>query len=174
MIEQKPPKHPMGTSWARWSVDSRQPDAVPRVRGHILANLACWGMRPDDEQPFTVGLVATELVTNAIRYGNPLLDLVDVLMWTDDGTVTIVVHDSTPTGPTETVAGEDDESGRGLALTRACARQSGWCRQEGGKRVWAIIGPDPLTAANTSPEPLVSARVPTVGTPDGRKSVPAA
>lgn len=87
-------------------------------------------------------LIASELVTNALRYGQGdlqlLLDLVQ-------GAVTLTVADQTPFAPLHAVhASPDAEHGRGLALVEALAARWGSRPVDGtpahGTAVWAEIG----------------------------------
>jgi anti-sigma regulatory factor (Ser/Thr protein kinase) len=86
-------------------------------------------------------LVLSELAANACRlYAGrmiktwvtmPAARMLEVAVWDPDA--------STP--PERRPLGEDDESGRGLHLVEACAREWGWSPAEaaGGKVVWARL-----------------------------------
>ncbi|MFI9783812.1 ATP-binding protein [Kitasatospora sp. NPDC051984] len=158
MIEQPPPVQPLGATWARWSVDVQQEDGVTRLRGYVRRKLTEWEYPEDAEQAFVVCLLVTELVGNALRHCKPILDMVDLLLWSSGGTVTVIVSDASPVGPTLTEAGDTDESGRGLALTVASSTACGWCRSRSGKSIWATVGPEPLTEAEHRLGELAAAR----------------
>lgn len=98
-----------------------------------------------------VALVVSELVTNAVRYGRPPVWM--RLHRTEHG-VCISVHDEAP-GATP-VGGEqvpsDAESGRGLAIVRALAADSGSSSVDGdGKLVWAQVEADPAIPLDQEP-----------------------
>ena len=72
----------------------------------------------------TVLVVVSELVTNAIRHGGT--GWVLTLTAARDGGVLVRVGDSGPGIPAAVLAGDDDTSGRGLALVRALSSAWGW------------------------------------------------
>ena len=58
-------------------------------------------------------LLISELVTNSVKYGGaPILLAIEC----DEHALQVRVRDGSPVQPTLRAAGEDDESGRGLAL----------------------------------------------------------
>ena len=81
-------------------------------------------------------LVATELVTNAVRYGEPPYDLHVRL---HGGGVVIEVWDSSLAEPVPRLAGPDDEAGRGLLIVEGIADSWGMRRDGGRKAVWCLI-----------------------------------
>ena len=84
-------------------------------------------------------LLVSELVTNAVRYGEPPIRL---KLCVDDGRIGVAVHDDgprlpvVPSGP----PGPDRPNGRGLLIVDAVARRWGVERAERGKRVWFEVG----------------------------------
>ncbi|MFI1693232.1 ATP-binding protein [Streptomyces sp. NPDC020794] len=56
---------------ATWAVDA-DPAEVARARASVSEQLTTWGL---EELDFTTELVVSELVTNAIRYGRPPIQL---------------------------------------------------------------------------------------------------
>ncbi|MGA5704745.1 ATP-binding protein [Peterkaempfera bronchialis] len=147
MIEQPPPDQPVGTRWARWTLDCITLDGVSQLRGFVQAKLTEWDYDLKDEQPFAVTLVVTELVANAAQHGDPRFGMVDLVLWSSGDTVTVLVTDSSRATPQAKTPGPQEERGRGLALTMACSKECGWWRYEPGKTVWAAIGPQPLSEA---------------------------
>ncbi|MGW1174816.1 ATP-binding protein [Kitasatospora sp. NPDC002543] len=147
MIEQQPPDQPMGARWARWTTDCTNLDGVSALRGFVQAKLTEWGYDPDDEQPFAVALVVTELSANAAQHGTPRFGMVDVVLWSSGDTVTVVVTDSSPTVPKKKEPGPQEVRGRGVALTEACSKECGWWRFGSSKTAWAALGPKPLSEA---------------------------
>jgi anti-sigma regulatory factor (Ser/Thr protein kinase) len=85
-------------------------------------------------------LIASELVTNAIRHGaSPV-----ILEITCDGdTVQVQVSDTSPDLPTPRHAGDDDEGGRGLRIVHALSDSHGVDLLDGRKTVWARIAARP-------------------------------
>jgi anti-sigma regulatory factor (Ser/Thr protein kinase) len=92
-------------------------------------------------------LIATELVSNAVRHGAiPPGGDITLSLGTSEGTVTIVVEQPTPTSSARVAdPSSDREGGFGLLLVDRLADSWG---VEHGKpgRVWfAIVGQDPLS-----------------------------
>ncbi|MFE7814167.1 ATP-binding protein [Streptomyces sp. NPDC057433] len=92
-------------------------------------------------------LMAAELVSNAVRHTKGPAAL--RVCWSPPGTLRIGAWDADPEPPELPVPferGEELESGRGLALVRACADVWGWqpLAREGnrGKYVWCELAAD--------------------------------
>ena len=81
-------------------------------------------------------LVVSELVTNAVRYGEPP---VCVSVRADETTVTVGVSDAASERPTMLVADDDAESGRGLLLMSLLSAEFGVRPDGHGKVVWARL-----------------------------------
>ncbi|MFI6443537.1 ATP-binding protein [Kitasatospora sp. NPDC050543] len=100
-----------------------------------------------NERLLEVGeLVISELVANAVEHARtPPGRLIEVrfeMVATDQ--LRIEVHDASSEHPViRPLAGDDDESGRGLCLVEALVTAWGCCPRPGGvgKFVWALIGP---------------------------------
>ncbi|MEU1202069.1 SpoIIE family protein phosphatase [Streptomyces sp. NPDC005813] len=114
---------------ADWQVPS-DPAAVGEVRASVTRRLAEWGL---EEMVFTTELVLSELVTNAIRYGNGPIR-VRVLL---DRTLICEVSDGSSTSPHLRYAASMDEGGRGLFLVAQLAERWGTRYTPGGKVIWA-------------------------------------
>ncbi|GAA4346881.1 ATP-binding protein [Angustibacter luteus] len=105
---------------------------VSRVRHALAAALSDWGVGDDDSD--VAVLLTSEIVTNAIRYGGPPMELhaelhgVDLRVSMDDGG-----HD--PVVPTENVRW-DARGGRGLHLVEALSNRWGVLNGGRGKQVW--------------------------------------
>jgi hypothetical protein len=115
----------------------------PRTaRGHIARVLEEWSM---PEFRDVAALVATELITNALletaRYAWAILP--PVRLWLRGGPpgVAVLVWDAVVAAPVPRVAGEDDESGRGLAIVAELSAAWGFYRaaDPAGKVTWAAI-----------------------------------
>jgi serine/threonine-protein kinase RsbW len=124
------------TRWSR-SFPGR-PEQVAEARRFVLAVLAG---RPEAD---AAALVASELCTNAIAHGASGgpdgLFAVTVRRGADRATVT--VQDMGSAGEPEIAApdgGGSEESGRGLLLVAAVAKDWGRCRNRLGWQVWAEL-----------------------------------
>ncbi|MGG7574128.1 ATP-binding protein [Streptomyces sirii] len=126
---------------ARRFVVSFAPDKarVGGIRRITLAHLGLWkisGPMADNAL-----LTVSELVTNAIRHaGGDNIALTVVLA---DGELRVAVTDGNPEPARIALAGDADESGRGLFIVAVIARD--WGVSDHGTTTWAILhagGPD--------------------------------
>ncbi|MEW2755582.1 SpoIIE family protein phosphatase [Streptomyces sp. NPDC048399] len=116
---------------ATWDLPS-DPVAVADARSEVSQRLSDWGL---DEITFTTELIVSELVTNAIRYGAPPVQLRLIR-----GTALICeVSDSSSTAPHMRRARMFDEGGRGLMMVAQLAERWGTRHLPGGKTIWAEI-----------------------------------
>jgi len=115
---------------AAWDLDF-DPVIVTQARRHANEQLAAWGL---DDVAFITELVVSELVTNAIRYGRPPIQL---RLIHEDTTLTSEVFDSSSTAPHMRRARTYDEGGRGLLLVGQLAQRWGTRHSPIGKTVWA-------------------------------------
>ncbi|GKQ41388.1 SpoIIE family protein phosphatase [Streptomyces sp. A012304] len=106
------------------------PAAVAGARRMASEQLAAWGLA---EFEFPTELIVSELVTNAIRYGNAPVELrlirADVLI--------CEVSDGSSTAPHLRRARVFDEGGRGLLLVAQIAERWGSRHTAAGKTIWA-------------------------------------
>ncbi|MFK0022756.1 SpoIIE family protein phosphatase [Streptomyces sp. NPDC090798] len=114
---------------ASWDVEA-DPAAVSRARANVSQQLTTWGL---DELDFTTELVVSELVTNAIRYGRPPIQLRLI----HDRTLLCEVSDDSSTTPHQRRARGYDEGGRGLLLVSQVTEHWGTRHARHGKTVWA-------------------------------------
>jgi anti-sigma regulatory factor (Ser/Thr protein kinase) len=89
----------------------------------------------------TAELVASELVTNAVRHAS---SSPTIRLCLSERAVRIEVDDLASAAPAPVVAGEDAESGRGLFLVDALCAAWGVATGAAGKTVWAEL-PLPAT-----------------------------
>ncbi|MFK0156100.1 SpoIIE family protein phosphatase [Streptomyces sp. NPDC090493] len=116
---------------ATWDLPP-DPALVADARAQVLNRLEAWHL-PD--LAFTAELVVSELVTNAIRYGQPPIQLRLIR-----GTTLICeVSDGSGTAPHLRRARTYDEGGRGLLLVAQFAQRWGTRHHAGGKTIWAEI-----------------------------------
>ncbi|MEW2513374.1 SpoIIE family protein phosphatase [Streptomyces sp. NPDC046870] len=105
------------------------PSVVARARSLVARQLTAWGMA---EAAFTTELIASELVTNAIRYAGPPVRLRLIR----GHVLTCEVSDGSSTSPRLRHARTTDEGGRGLLLVARCSERWGTRYTEDGKTVW--------------------------------------
>lgn len=102
---------------------------VARARELVVGRLSDWEL---DELGFVTELVASELVTNAIRYaGGPVR-----LRLIRDRVLVCEVSDSSSTQPRLRRARETDEGGRGLFLVAQLTDRWGCRFTSSGKTIW--------------------------------------
>ncbi len=119
----------------RASLDvTREVAAVPNTRHFVQAKLAEWELDDDDAQ--TAVLLATELVTNAVRHGRGSISL---RLRRACHALYIEVDDDGSALPDRRHAEEDDEGGRGLQLVEALSEAWGVRPQDHGKSVWCAM-----------------------------------
>ncbi|MER7461571.1 SpoIIE family protein phosphatase [Streptomyces sp. NPDC097981] len=107
-----------------------EPAVVGRARTLATRQLAVWGL---EELGFTTELVVSELVTNAIHYGSPPIQLRLIR----DRELICEVSDGSSTSPHVRRAEETDEGGRGLFMVAQLAQLWGTRYHARGKTIWA-------------------------------------
>ncbi|MCW8375820.1 SpoIIE family protein phosphatase [Streptomyces justiciae] len=114
---------------AAWRLDA-SPSAVAVARRRTREQLAAWGLNgetADDTQ-----LIVSELVTNAVRYGTPPIELRLI----HDRTLTCEVRDAGSASPHLRHAGVVEEGGRGLFITSQLSQAWGTRYTASGKTIW--------------------------------------
>ncbi|MEU0186662.1 ATP-binding SpoIIE family protein phosphatase [Streptomyces sp. NPDC006207] len=119
-----------GTTVATWNLPA-DPAAVSAARKHVTAKMRTWGL--DGATPTTV-LIASELVTNAIRHAQPPVRLRLIRCATG---LTCEVTDGSTTSPHLRRARTFDESGRGLFIVAQLTQRWGTRHHPQGKTIWA-------------------------------------
>ncbi|WP_437096423.1 SpoIIE family protein phosphatase [Streptomyces sp. enrichment culture] len=115
---------------ASWEFPSDS-SVVARARALTRAQLAAWGL---SELDFNTGLVVSELVTNAVRYGGR--GPVGLRLLRDDSLI-CEVSDRSNTSPRIRRAATTEEGGRGLFLVAQFTKSWGARYMPQGKTVWA-------------------------------------
>jgi serine/threonine-protein kinase RsbW len=113
------------------------PESVGEARRRVRDAISAWGVPADVDAAV---LVASELVTNAIRHGAG--GTVTLAIRCTRGQLRIDVFDTSPEPPdlVESEPERLDEDGRGLVLVAALAATWGWYRTPGGgKAVHAAL-----------------------------------
>lgn len=114
---------------AFWTLPT-DPAIVATSRTLVARQLGIWDL-PD--LVFTAQLVVSELVTNAIRYGTPPIQLRLIL----DQVLICEVSDGNSAAPHVRHPRASDEGGRGLLLVAQLAKRWGTRLTPGGKTIWA-------------------------------------
>ncbi|MCF0077192.1 SpoIIE family protein phosphatase [Streptomyces lomondensis] len=113
---------------AQWDLPS-DPAVVSRSRAAVTEQLAAWGL---DDLAFTTELVASELVTNAIRHATGPVQL----RLLRDRALICEVSDGSSTSPRLRRARTEDEGGRGLFLVAQLTERWGTRYAPDGKIIW--------------------------------------
>ncbi|MFF0778213.1 SpoIIE family protein phosphatase [Streptomyces sp. NPDC003720] len=127
-------------------------EAAPMARATVRDQMERW--RVDDETAYTTELLASELVGNAVRYGEPPLSMRLIL----DRVLTCEVTDAAMSAPHVRHARTVDETGRGLFIVTSLAQNWGTRYHEDGKTVWAELPAGPGGANRSDPAPLKRVR----------------
>ncbi|MEU1405416.1 SpoIIE family protein phosphatase [Streptomyces sp. NPDC005728] len=114
---------------ATWDVPP-DPAEVAHFRQAATERLTAWGL---EEAAFVTELVVSELVTNAIRYGEPPIQLRLIR----DRALICEVSDGSSTSPHLRRAHVYDEGGRGLLLVAQLTQRWGSRQTGSGKTIWA-------------------------------------
>ncbi len=85
-----------------------------------------------------VELLTSEVVTNAVKYGEAT-GTIDVDVQCADGAVTVSVADDNPTAPTVQHRPAHLTGGRGMQLVERLSTAWGTRRHGAGKRVWFTV-----------------------------------
>lgn len=128
----------------------REPRSVGRAREYARGQLLSWDLEPLVD---TTELLVSELVTNALRYGEGEIRLRLLL----DRTLVCEVWDSGLVQPRRRRARDTDEGGRGLQLVGLLSAAWGSRRTPRGKTVWFELPLPGAEAGLTDPaEALLS------------------
>ncbi|OLZ74172.1 protein phosphatase [Streptomyces sp. IMTB 2501] len=114
---------------ATWPLD-HEPTAAATARECVSGQLAAWNV--GEEPASNTELIVSELVTNAVRYGSPPLELRLIL----DRALTCEVSDCAATAPRLRHARTTDEGGRGLFIVAQLAQAWGARYSADGKTIW--------------------------------------
>lgn len=116
----------------------QEPASASAVRRELSFELSLRGVDPEIIDQII--LVASELVSNAIRHGGAgAYETLDVCWAIGLDSITISVADTSDVLPVIRAAPPDSPSGRGLAIVSALSEDWGADRTADGKRVWARI-----------------------------------
>ncbi|MFE0329769.1 SpoIIE family protein phosphatase [Streptomyces sp. NPDC058960] len=113
---------------AEWEFPS-DPAVVARAREAVIGQMSAWGL---GELGYTTELVASELVTNAIRHATGPVQL----RLLRDRALICEVSDGSSTSPRLRRARNEDEGGRGLFLVAQLTERWGTRYTTDGKIIW--------------------------------------
>ncbi|MDX3456759.1 SpoIIE family protein phosphatase [Streptomyces sp. ME02-8801-2C] len=113
---------------AQWPVP-RDPAFVSHSRAAVMDQLTAWGL---EELAFSTELVASELITNALRHASGPVQL----RLLRDRALICEVSDGSSTSPRLRRARTEDEGGRGLFLVARLAERWGTRYTADGKIIW--------------------------------------
>lgn len=116
-------------------------DAVPQARHTVQNAMIAWEIPPQSDAVYTMSVIASEIITNAIRHTklltNEVLVTVEV---THDKRVRLGVRDNHPFTPKALTDPVDQTGGRGLLIVRQLVADSGGRttieRHDDGKTIW--------------------------------------
>ncbi|MBV1946642.1 SpoIIE family protein phosphatase [Streptomyces sp. BV129] len=115
---------------ADWTLPA-DASVVSTARRLVDQQLAVWGL---DRAAHTTGLIVSELVTNAIRYGQGPVQL---RLIHDRGRLLTEVTDTNSTSPHLRHARESDEGGRGLYIVMRLSSHWGVRHSHQDKTIWS-------------------------------------
>ena len=109
-----------------------EPQGISQLRHEARNTLEGWGL---GEMADAAELIASELLTNALLYGN--VEILTLKLTLDELWLSLSVADANPTPPYPCGIDEQAEGGRGLYLTVALADAWGFRATSTGKSVFA-------------------------------------
>lgn len=114
---------------ATWEVPADSA-VIAQIRNAVAEKLTQWKL---EEAIFTTQLIVSELLTNAIRYGNDPIHL----RLLRSPTLVCEVSDTSSTSPHLRYASTTDENGRGLLIISELTERWGTRYTARGKTIWA-------------------------------------
>ncbi|MFE9460389.1 ATP-binding protein [Streptomyces californicus] len=115
------------------------PESVRAVRRYVREAVAYQEPGVPPETLDTVELLASELATNAVRYGTEPGDSLQVVVDAGPGKCRIEVHDTRRKRPRIRPPSNERSRGRGLHLVDLLANSWGTADREFGKIVWMVV-----------------------------------
>ncbi|MFT2016615.1 ATP-binding protein [Streptomyces sp. 796.1] len=152
---QAPPRRPIAYEGVWRFTAKTEEAAVPQARHAVRDLLRNQRVPVADEILQSLLLIASELVTNAVKHAALLSPEIAVEVSVGPQWVKVAVEDNHPYRPKALVADQGQTGGRGLLLVKAVADEVGGSYDvehtaSGGKVVWAAL---PLTATNPRQRP---------------------
>ena len=114
------------------------PEAAVEARRHVGAIIRAWDVPVDG---YTAALLASELVTNAIRHAGDEDDPVELVVSWAGAQLRVEVHDGSRSAPAPVHALPYAEAGRGLMLLDSLSTEWGYRETATGKAVYFTLAP---------------------------------
>jgi anti-sigma regulatory factor (Ser/Thr protein kinase) len=121
------------------------PESASMARQAVKATLSRW--KADSDTISNVALVATELVTNAIRHGSAPIQIHVRL---DEAGIVVEVSDGAHGRPLARNLDPSSIDGRGLHLIDAVGTEMGSRTIGAGKAVWCLVPSNPMPGAGSA------------------------
>ncbi|MFJ4570758.1 ATP-binding protein [Streptomyces sp. NPDC088846] len=121
------------------AIYSSEPESVRPARRYVREAAAHQEPSIPEDALDTLELLASELVTNAVRYGQEPGDSLKVAVAAGPGWCRVEVHDTRRGRPRIRPASGERTRGRGLHLVEALAAQWGVADRPFGKIVWVVV-----------------------------------
>lgn len=115
------------------------PESVRPVRQYVREAVAYQEPGATTDALDMLELLASELATNAVRYGTEPGDSIRVVVDAEPGRCRLEVHDTRRKRPKVRPASDERGRGRGLHLVGLLAESWGAADREFGKIVWAVV-----------------------------------
>ncbi|MEU3264390.1 ATP-binding protein [Streptomyces bacillaris] len=123
----------------RQAIYSAEPESVRPARRYVREAAAYQEPSIEEDVLDTLELLASELVTNAVRYGSEPGDSFKVTVAAEPGKCRLEVHDTRRRAPRLRPPADQRTRGRGLHLVEALASRWGVAERPFGKVVWAVV-----------------------------------
>ncbi|MFD9853464.1 ATP-binding protein [[Kitasatospora] papulosa] len=114
-------------------------ESVRPARRYVRAAVAWQVPNTPADALDTLELLASELVTNAVRYGSEPGDSLQVVVAATPGRCRLEVHDTRRKRPHVRPASDERGRGRGLHLVELLAASWGTAERPMGKIVWTVV-----------------------------------
>ena len=114
------------------------PEAAVEARRHVWAIIHAWDIPID---AYAAALLASELVTNAIRHAGDEDDPVELVVSWAGAQLRVEVHDGSRSAPAPVHALPYAEAGRGLMLLDSLSTEWGYRETATGKAVYFTLAP---------------------------------
>jgi anti-sigma regulatory factor (Ser/Thr protein kinase) len=116
------------------------PCSVQMARFYVQAALSYHDL---DTYAEDAEIIASELVTNAIKHATAQAVGLELTFLPGAGALAIIVTDPCPLPPVKRTPSAEAEHGHGLNIIEALSTRWGWRPQGPGKTVYAILTPEP-------------------------------
>jgi len=148
---------------AHWSI-AAVPAAVGPARDLALAHALTWRYRLDETGQQMLRLLVSEMVTNALLYGQPNDDpdpnpTIAIGMEARPSGILVIVRDHSSDPPDHLNPSLDDVHGRGVSIMQELASSTGWFPTDDGKAVYAIMAADRVPTREQQRAALLLARI---------------